>query len=387
MRKSLFAMAALGVVAGGASSVALAQSSVTLYGVIDTAIEYVNRVPAASSIGPRFGMANLGGLSPSRWGLRGVEDLGGGNQAFFWLESGFAPDSGLGVGSLFGRQAAVGLRNEKYGQLSFGRQLTSIFESTANFMPMRFATTYEPVGTAVGLAYRENNMVKYGGNFGPLHAAAHYSFGTGLPLQGAVPSTIADGEVPGNQRAQTGYGASAYYYDQGIGVGVGYDRVNPAASATGPVGKIQLANIAGSYAYGPVRLFAGYRYRNSEFGNGVTELRDNFYWTGITYQATPALGLSAAYYYDQVKRAALLPTSSPTSLPNFSQVTLQADYALSKRTDIYITSAWSHNGALNYDSLLQTGGLYGYGTSTTLTGLPAGQKNMVGVAIGLRHIF
>jgi predicted porin len=97
--------------------------------------------------------------------------------------------------------------------------------------------------------------------------------------------------------------------------------------------------------------------------------------------------VTAAYYYDQVKSAALLPTQTPSKLPNFSQVSLLLDYNLSKRTDVYVTAAYSHNGALNYDSIIQTAGIYGYGSSASITGLANGQKQMVGLAAGVRLIF
>src|SRR5262245_28571175 len=108
--------------------VACAQA-VTLYGVVDTGVEFVNRV------GPdRHGlvrMNNLSGTVPSRWGLRGTEDLGGGLKSAFVLESGFAPDSGVSnqAGRLFGRQAWVGLSGP-WGQVALGRQYTMLFWAT-----------------------------------------------------------------------------------------------------------------------------------------------------------------------------------------------------------------------------------------------------------------
>lgn len=93
MKKSLCALAAI-LQAGAAHG----QSSVTLYGVIDGSVEYVNRVASAAATptqgGSRFDMPSVGGLSASRWGLRGVEDLGAGNKALFVLESGFQFDTG-----------------------------------------------------------------------------------------------------------------------------------------------------------------------------------------------------------------------------------------------------------------------------------------------------
>ena len=96
-------------IAGLISVSAFARSSVTLYGVIDTGVEYVSHANAAGDSIVR--MPGITGEFPSRWGMRGVEDLGAGLKAVFVLESGFnvrAGDSGQG-GRLFGRQSFVGL--------------------------------------------------------------------------------------------------------------------------------------------------------------------------------------------------------------------------------------------------------------------------------------
>ncbi|PMY01052.1 porin, partial [Pseudomonas sp. GW460-13] len=83
-----------------------------------------------------------GGLSGSRWGLRGVEDLGSGLKALFVLESGFGLDDGKSQqgGRLFGRQAYVGLESDQVGRVTFGRQYTSLFDMMANFSPTGYAT-------------------------------------------------------------------------------------------------------------------------------------------------------------------------------------------------------------------------------------------------------
>src|ERR1700751_174035 len=103
-----------------------AQSSVTLYGIIDTGIEYVtNNGPTKSSA---VRVPSLTASIPSRWGFRGKEDLGGGLSAVFVLESGFAPSTGTlnQGGRLFGRQAYVGLSG-RWGTLTLGRQYSQIF--------------------------------------------------------------------------------------------------------------------------------------------------------------------------------------------------------------------------------------------------------------------
>src|SRR3981189_1533430 len=100
MKKSLLALAALGTVAGAAQ----AQSSVTLYGIVDAGFVYTN-----SSAGQKLYSTSAGNLRGDRWGLRGTEDLGGGLKALFVLENGFNAFSGkLGQGGdEFGRQAYV----------------------------------------------------------------------------------------------------------------------------------------------------------------------------------------------------------------------------------------------------------------------------------------
>ncbi len=162
---------------------ASAQSSVTLYGVVDMNIEYANHVGAVpvASNGFNRGPANdayrmnSGGVSGSRWGLRGTEDLGGGLKAVFVLESGFNLDTGTSQqsGRLFGRQAFVGVQKAGIGQFSFGRQYASMFEALADFSPTAYATQYEPAVLQSGANFREDNTVKYTGQFGPVTALAH----------------------------------------------------------------------------------------------------------------------------------------------------------------------------------------------------------------------
>src|SRR5260370_36937450 len=102
MKKALLALAGLGTFAG----VAHAQSSVTLYGIVDAGFVYNN-----NSGGHKLYETRAGNLQGDRWGLRGTEDLGGGLKALFVLENGFNAFNGtLGQkGDEYGRQAYVGL--------------------------------------------------------------------------------------------------------------------------------------------------------------------------------------------------------------------------------------------------------------------------------------
>src|SRR5271156_4107576 len=117
MKKSLLAAGILGVCAGAAH----AQSSVTLYGIVDEGLTFTQ-----NSHGQRQYSMVSGEIQASRWGLRGTEDLGGGMKAVFVLENGMDLSSGkLGQGGLeFGRQAFVGL-GTTYGTVTLGRQYAS----------------------------------------------------------------------------------------------------------------------------------------------------------------------------------------------------------------------------------------------------------------------
>src|SRR6267154_4270358 len=164
------------VVAGMFSTAAFAQSSVTLYGIMDTGIEYVSHANAAGDHVVR--MPGITGEIPSRWGLRGAEDLGGGYKAVFALESGFntrGGDSGQG-GRLFGRQAWVGIASP-YGQLSLGRQYTMTYWAMADsdiLGPDIYGSgsldSYLPNA-------RSDNTIGYKGTFHGLTVGATYSFG------------------------------------------------------------------------------------------------------------------------------------------------------------------------------------------------------------------
>ena len=200
MKKSLLALAACCAFSGAAS----AQTSVTLYGVVDLPIEYNNHLAPGFNQpggGSRVGLQTGGGLSGSRWGLRGTEDLGGGLKALFVLESGFGLDDGRSQqgGRLFGRQAYVGMQSDSIGRLTFGRQYTTMFDMFANFSPTGYATIYEPVVAQLGTNFRSDNTVKYTAVFGPVTAEAHWSFGTGVAAIGMNPlANGGSGETQGH---------------------------------------------------------------------------------------------------------------------------------------------------------------------------------------------
>ena len=142
MKKSLFALAAVGAFAGAAQ----AQSSVTVYGILDVGYIGGNQRGLASAAGGATAKGNYNNIgssaeSTSRLGFRGTEDLGGGLRAFFTIETGLQPTNAT-VSTFNNRQTFVGLGQKGIGQISFGTQ-------------------YTPIHTAIGQtsAGQQNNMV------------------------------------------------------------------------------------------------------------------------------------------------------------------------------------------------------------------------------------
>jgi len=341
------------LVAGSTAAIgAQAQSSVTLYGVVDAYLDYSNHnAPAVPGQGGDHSTLRLtsSGLSGSRWGLRGVEDLGGGTKAVFALESGFNTDNGTLVDSrLFTRQAFVGLSG-KFGQLTVGRQYTTLFDNLFGLTPLIYAGVYEPFMVMLG-PLRADNSIKYRIERDGLSAQAHYGFG----------------EQPGAPQGGAAWGGGMSYQSGAVGVTAVYDQLNGLQAAAG-YGKQQKAALAGTLSLGDARLSAGYRWARGTDATGATANRDDMWWAGVNYALTPAFQLSAAFYFDDVKRAA---GGSAASSPK--QYVLQGIYSLSKRTDAYAAIGYVSGGSLNF---------------VAPQSLAPGKSNQTGAALGLRQKF
>ena len=124
MKKSLIALAVL-----ASSGAAMAQSSVTLFGIVDTGIGYVNKANAAGD--SKYGMYTSGNAT-SRLGFRGVEDLGGGLKAGFWLEGELFGDVGNSSGFDFKRRSTVSLSGG-FGEVRLGRDQTPGYTKTSSY--------------------------------------------------------------------------------------------------------------------------------------------------------------------------------------------------------------------------------------------------------------
>ena len=285
--------------AAAATQPAHAQSSVTLYGVVDEGIDYVNNSGGHSLVRMRDGTWD--GVFGSRFGLKGSEDLGGGLKAVFRLESGFDATNGesLQAGRLFGRSAYVGLSQDAYGTLTFGRQYDLVVDYlqpvTSNG---QFTGPFVHAGDIDNTAnsYRIDNAVKYASpTIGGFSVSGMYAFSGSTQV-----STTAMWSV------------AASYHQGGLNAAAVYDRVNRPASfindgnfignttgaAIGASGAFsyvgdprnqQIVGAGASYAMG--KATAGFAFTDTRFddANGTTaSVRFDNYDVWLRYDITPA---------------------------------------------------------------------------------------------------
>ena len=378
MKKSLFALGVLGTFAGAAN----AQSSVTLYGLIDAGITYTNNQSGSKNV-----QATSGAVNGSRWGLRGAEDLGNGLKAIFTLEDGFNIDNGKfgQSGAEFGRQAFVGLSSDRAGAVTLGRQ----YDSVVDYLGPLALTGTQFGGTQAAHpfdndnldnSFRINNSVKYQSvNYGGLKFGGLYGF-----------SNAANGFS--DNRA---YSLGASYNYGPLNVAASYMQLNNAGStlnasgavtsdATFAAGRQRTYGAGVSYAFGPAQVgfvfsqthldnATGIGASASGTTNGLTltdgSARFTNYEVNGRYNFTPAWSLSGAYTFTDARLDGVS--------PKYNQVTVQTAYALSKRTDVYLQGVYQH-----------VSGTGDSGLTADINGLTASSTNsQVAATIGLRHRF
>jgi predicted porin len=367
MKKSLLALAVLGAFAGAAS----AQSSVTLYGLVDTYVEW-DRV--GNPVGNTITNTKLsaGGLSGPRWGLRGSEDLGGGNNAIFVLEGGYNSDTGtLGQGGrLFGRQGFVGF-NGQWGTFVAGRQYAPIFYTQADSDTDGFSTFSQPAHLANinGNTLRQDNQIRYESPaLGTFKGMVSYA-------PGENPSNAAGGTTAGRI-----VGANFTLGAGPVNIVGGYHRENATAAA------VATLNTKTIYALGANSKFGDF----SPVFNYFSQKTDNVVATdttikGWSFGSGYALGPWAfQLQYGQVKNDAPIPSGPSAGQSNSTAkekfLLLGGDYIFSKRTNLYLryvevkdsnTSGFATNSADSYLGVAD---------------LASAKKNSV-IALGVRHRF
>lgn len=333
MKRSILALALLG--SFGYSN---AQTAVTIYGTIDAGVRHLTNVDAAGN--DRLTMGSNGTAVTNRLGFRGVEDLGGGYNARFVLESGFNTGTGAldAANTLFNRTATVGI-GSPVGSLDFGRQYTVAFKTIAAYEPFsyRFPALTYAVPASAGTRY--NNDVQYLGTFGPLTVRAEYALGE-----------QAGSTVNGSARA-----IGAGYTAGGLSIAGAYTKRKPA------VGGVFRDNthftLGGAYKIGDLRATVGYADEEQE--TATLDTTSKFAWVGGEYAISPVVSVAGAYYRNKTETAGVDGKRDLFMIATY--------YALSKRTNLYA----------EVDRTKYSG---------TLVASPA-QSSQTGISIGVAHSF
>ena len=357
-KHTLAALSSVTAIAALAASSAFAQSSVTMFGVLDTSVAHIDTGTATNT-----GLSS-GGLASSRLGFRGVEDLGDGMKAGFWLEGGLGVDTGTSSGFSFDRRSTISLSSNSLGEVRIGRDKTPAYLNVETFDPFNdigvggyggsnmIGGTGTAVGTPEGSApKRTSNGIHYllPDTLGGFYGQVHYAFGEQA-------SGVANDKLRDSAALRLGYKAGA------VNVGLGYGEIRGGTTAAGV--DYRATNIGGSYDFKfikPMVLFA------SERGNGR---RVDLLGVGLT---APLGGGEIRASFSSFKRKDIDNADS-------TKLALGYGYDLSKRTQIYGTVARVRNdgGA--------TRGLTVSSSALASPGIVAG-RDVTGYEFGLRHIF
>ncbi|MDB5889925.1 MAG: porin, Gram-negative type [Polaromonas sp.] len=352
-KRNLLCLSAIMACAGAAQ----AQSTVTLYGILDAGLRYSTGLNAANA-GSSTNATSVGsGInSTSRFGMRGTEDLGGGLKAIFNLEGGVGVDTGASASAtkLFDRAAVVGLRGN-WGTLTAGRQTTVIADVIGAVDPLgarytsfnpnvaigalsahRLGQEYGPAGSTTG-AYRLDNSLKYVGQVGAFSVRAMHAAGES-----------------GSNSNRSFNGLGGNYQAGNYSAALSYGQFKTAAGLTlkGYLGGV-------SAMLGKNRLSVTYGSHNAETTATATT-RNRTFGIGGLVPITPQIDLVGAYY-----KVARTRTAAPDD--GFSRVIAFAEYKFSKRTRAYL-------------ELDHTRFKTGYETAGT-------KQNATGTSVGVSHSF
>ncbi|RZT28852.1 porin [Cupriavidus agavae] len=328
--------------------------SVTLYGVADQAVEYARGSRSVTRI-------DDGRQAASRFGMRGVEDLGGNLKAIFVAEAGFRMDTGaefFGNGSLFGRQALIGLKGN-WGEVRIGRQYTPAFYVIARLDPFSLNAAVSPFtlvakSSAQGTGYvpyasRADNALTYNTpDWNGLSASATYAFG----------------EVPGEMQQGSTYGANIQYFRGPVYLMYGFQAsTNKPATAAVPQGQTRSHFVGGTFNIAKkVELGAFFGYSASQIAATAAA---RYYALTMDWVASPTWTVKLA----AVKRVVVGMTERPLGMA------FGVDHALSRRTVLYSRVAYIRNSP---------------GGSVTINAIPIDQgsgDDGYSVSLGIKHVF
>jgi predicted porin len=372
MKKSLIALAALGAFAGAA----MAESSVTVYGIVDLGLVKQNRADAEAALGG-VGLANkelnVAQATKSRIGFRGVEDLGDGLSAKFELEHRFKPDTGevnTSGGNQFWDKSIVGITSQTFGEITLGRDYSPYFYSQYLLDPWLNQGIAEVGGTTYAVA-----GYSAAGHDARINDAIFYK------AKGAGFTVLASASLAEKTGVKNRYGIGAMYEAGPLFLTASYDQApNPFGALTGKTNETDsLFIIGGAYDFGVIKPRVSFAQSTIQtpFGGeakprsftlaATVPVGTNLVKLGYTQidwdNGNPVLQAAAVAQYKKTGALGdLVPGALAAAGPDTKQQKFSLGYEqiLSKRTTIYtdLTSGKTKN-------------------SDTVTGID----------VGIRHLF
>jgi len=394
------------VLAGAAWMVApaFAQSSVTLYGILDDVLVYQSsQAPLGSNSGGHSNVKLAAGLwAGNRFGLKGNEDLGGGTKAIFQLESGFNLNTGgqQYTNALFGRQAWVGVTNTSYGTFTAGRQYTSYYTLLSAYSPTTWLTGYFGAHPgdldSLDTVYRANNSLVY----------------TSPQLYGfTVSGSYALGGVAGSFNRGSTWSGAIQYINGPFGIAAGVQRINNSTLGGGVWGADSTTNsggqpgisainngyltaqaqqrvaVTGGYAFNS-KLDVSMSYSNVQYIPGIgSSFRDTaiFNTVGAVLHWKPIVAVDLAFGYSYTRATE---ANGITSAAQYHQFNLAEYYSLSKRTGVYALQGFQRAngktvGTSGSGNIINATAAIGDGFSTT----PSSSRSQFAAGVGIIHRF
>jgi predicted porin len=384
---------------------AFAQSSVTLYGIVDTGLGYQSsQTSLGSTSGGHSNTKMVSGVwAGSRFGLKGAEDLGGGTKAIFQLESGFNSATGAQqyTNAMFGRQALVGLTNPTYGTFTAGRQYTSYYSLLSPYSPTTWLTGFYGAHPgdvdALDTIYRANNSLVY-------TSPKFYGF--------TVSGSYSVGGVAGSLNSGSTWSGAIQYANGPVGLAVGFMRINNSTPGGGAFGADSTVSnngvqtgvsavtngyqtaqaqqrfaVAGGYTFGGGWDITA-TYSNVQYIPGIgSKFTDTaiFNTAGAVLHWKPvaAWDFATGYSYTRATKA-----NGITSAAQYQQFNLSEYYSLSKRTGLYALQAYQRTNG----NTLGTAGV-GHVISATATigdgfqSAPSSSRSQFAAGVGIVHRF
>ena len=399
MKKTLLAAALLAGFAGAAS----AQSSVTLYGIIDGGLSYTNYSYSNATTGSvgtsQFGWRN-GGQSGDRWGMKGVEDLGGGNQVIFNLEQGFNVGNGSAADGTrqFNRLSWFGVQNAAWGNVKFGRQNSLAWDYMGVVTdPFQIAGSQASSTTTITWnSSRYDNLLSYETpNLSGFQAKVGYSFAAGQAsaYQNSNGTSYTTGSSAATynfntQNNMTAVTAGIKYSNGPLYLTATYDQINPNQNIVGGLNSVNGLIVGGYYDFSVVKVYANYSRQtggllaggaSSLIGLSSADITDpsgattgsvifapgvqvNGYMFGVSAPVGANGSFLAEWQMAQPNGTFSSLANGYVSTANENVYSLGYTYNFSKRTNLYTFASYANNFAM-------------------VSGLNATQ-----VTVGLRHL-